>query len=548
MKKQSFVFAVLILAVLLAGCIKSGPGVSTAGTTTPITFTFFNVDSSEDMPFTDPVAKKITEATGVTLAVDHPVGGDQQAIPLMIASGQYPDLIYAKGNLNLLIEAGAVIPLDDLIEKNGKHIKELYGDQMVRLRNSSEDPRIYTVGTYDAKTAIWKTDGTMQLQHAVLKELGYPKMQTLDDYEKAIKAYMQKYPTINGQKTIGLSLLVDTWQWYIDLSNPSNALIGFPDDGQWIVDQRTMEAQYKFLHPDAKLFYKWLNRMNSEGILDPESFTQKEDIWRAKIAAGRVLGLAYPVWGYAEARTSLINDGMEDRTYAYLPIMADERFSCVALKDSGFGGGWGIAISSSCKDPERAFEFLDWMCSEEAQVLVNWGIEGVNYQVIDGKRVVPDEQQRLVDTDPDYGRKTGVGRWAYPFPMRGRGYIDSTGNYNTKDSPERIINQEYLPVEKETLAAYGVEMWIDLFPSTESLGVSKHGAAWQYTLPPDANAKLTEADNYIKNALANLVLGRPGNFESSWSKIVEDLRRMGIDEAGKTLTGMIKDKIELWSR
>jgi putative aldouronate transport system substrate-binding protein len=480
--------------------------------------------------------------------IDHPVGGDQQAIPLMIASGQYPDLVYAKGNLTLLIEAGVVIPLDDLIEKKGKYIKELYGEQLVRLRNSLEDPRIYTVGTYPVNPGIWKTDGTMQMQHAVLKELGYPAMKTLNDYEKAIKDYMAKYPTINGQKTIGLSLLLDTWQWYIDLSNPSGFLTGHPDDGQWFVDQRTLEAQYKFLHPDTKHFYKWLNRMNVEGVLDPESFTQKEDIWRAKIASGRVLGLAYPGWGYGESRSSLINDGMENRTYAYLPIMADESYTCAVLKDYGLSGGWGIAITTACKDPERAFEFLDWMCSEEAQVLVNWGIEGVNYNVVDGKRTVPDEEQRRADTDPDYGRKTGVGRWAYPFPMRGQGYIDSTGNYITKDSPERIKNQEYLAVEKETLAAYGVEMWIDLFPSTESLGVSKHGAAWQYTLPPDANAKITEADNYIKNALANIVLGRPGNFESSWQKIVQDLRRMGLDETGKTLTAMIKDKIELWSR
>ncbi|MDR2701590.1 MAG: ABC transporter substrate-binding protein [Spirochaetaceae bacterium] len=547
MKKITIVFLAAAL-LLAAGCKKDGASVSTAGTKKPISFTFYTVDSVEDMPFTDPVAKKITEATGVTLLVDHPVGGDQQAIPLMIASGQYPDLIYAKGNLNLLIEAGAVIPLDDLIEKNGKHIKELYGDQMVRLRNSSDDPHIYTVGTYSVKTAYWRTDGTMQLQHAVLKELGYPRMQTLDDYEKAVKAYIQKYPTINGQKTIGLSLLIDTWQWYIDLSNPSNALIGFPDDGQWIVDQNTLEVQYKFLHPDAKLFYKWLNRMNAEGILDPESFTQKEDIWKAKIAAGRVLGLAYPLWGYGEARSSLIKDGMADRTYAYLPIMADGRYKCVALKDYGFSGGWGIAISSSCKDPERAFEFLDWMCSEEAQILVNWGIEGINYRIVDGKRIVPDEEQRMAETDPDYGRKTGVGRWAYPFPMRGPAYIDSTGNYITKDSPERIRNQEYLDVEKETLAAYGAEMWTDLFPSTESLGVSKHGAAWQYTLPPDANAKLTEADNYMKNALANLVLGKPANFEDSWQKIVQDLRRMGIEDAGKILTNMVKDKIKLWSK
>jgi len=547
MKKITGVFLAVML-LLAAGCRKEGQAASTAGTKKPISFTFYTVDSVEDMPFTDPVAKKITEATGVTLLVDHPVGGDQQAIPLMIASGQYPDLIYAKGNLNLLIEAGAVIPLDDLIEKKGKHIKELYGDQLVRLRNSTEDPQIYTVGTYSVKTAYWRTDGTMQLQHAVLKELGYPRMQTLDDYEKAIKAYMQKYPSIKGQKTIGLSLLIDTWQWYIDLSNPSNALIGFPDDGQWIVDQNTLEVQYKFLHPDAKLFYKWLNRMNAEGILDPESFTQKEDIWKAKIAAGRVLGLAYPTWGYGEARSSLIKDGMEDRTYAYLPIMADERYKCVVLKDSGFSGGWGIAISSSCKDPERAFEFLDWMCSEEAQVLINWGIEGVNYIIVDGKRVVPDEEQRRAETDPDYGRKTGVSRWAYPFPMRGPAFIDSTGNYITKDSPERIRNQEYLNVEKETLAAYGVEMWTDLFPSTESLGISRHGAAWQYTLPPDANAKLTEADNYMKNALANLVLGKPANFEDSWQKIIQDLRRMGIEDAGKILTEMVKDKIKLWSK
>ncbi|MDR0455483.1 MAG: ABC transporter substrate-binding protein [Treponema sp.] len=545
--KRTMFFAAAAAVVLLAGCAKSGSAVSTAGTKKPVNFTFFTVDAIDDMVFDDPVAKMITKATGVTLTVDRPLGGDQQAIPLMIASGQYPDLIYAKGNLAMLIEAGAVIALDDLIENRGKYIKELYGDQLVRLRNSTQDPHIYTVGTYDVTSGIWKTDGTMQLQHAVLKELGYPRMKTLDDYEKAIKAYMAKYPAINGQKTIGLSLLIDTWQWYIGLSNPSCALLGHPDDGQWLVDQHTLEARYKFLHPDTKHFYQWLNRMNAEGILDPESFIQKEDIWKAKIAAGRVLGLTYPLWGYADSRTSLVNNNMQERTYAYLPIMLDESYQCVALKDYGFGGGWGIAISAACKDPERAFEFLDWMCSEEAQILINWGIEEVNYTVVDGKRIVPDEEQNRAKTDPDYEKKTGVGRWSYPFPMRGRGYIDSTGNFNTRDSPHRIKDQEYLDTEKETLAAYGAEMWTDLFPSTESLGGSKYGQAWQYTLPPGVNAVITEADNYMKNALATAVLGEPANFESQWRKIVQDLHRIGIEDAGMALTERIRDKIELWS-
>lgn len=524
-----------------------GQAASTAGTKTPITLTLFNADASEDMPFSDPVAKKITELTGVTLDVDRPVGGATQAVPLMIASGQYPDLIYAKGDLDMLIEAGAVIPLDDYIERYGANMKKLYGDQLVRLRNSSSDPKIYQAGTYGVHGALWETDGSLQIQHAVLKDLGYPPMRTLDDYEKAIKAYLAKYPTINGQKTIGMSLLIDDWQWLIDLGNPANYLIGLPDDGQWVVDQNTFEATYKFLYPGIEGYIKWLCRMNAEGILDPESFTQKEDVWKAKIASGRVLAIAYPSWGYGDAKVSLIGEGQADRTYAYLPITLDSTYKSPMLKDFGFGGGWGIAISSSCKDPQRAFEFIDWMCSEQAQILTNWGLEGVNYDVVSGKRVQKPADIQMQLNDPDYGRKTGVGRWAYPFPQLGDAFIDSTGNYITMRSPE-TISSKYADIEKETLAAYGVKMWVDLFPAPETMGVSKHGQAWQYTLPPDVNAKVSEADDLSKRALANIVLGKPENFDATWAKFQADLRAIGIADAGKEMTALVKDKMKLWGQ
>ena len=68
-------------------------------------------DATEDMPFTDPVAQEITKRTGITLSVEHPVAGDSQAIPLMMASGEYPDLIFAKGELTKLIDAGPSLPL-----------------------------------------------------------------------------------------------------------------------------------------------------------------------------------------------------------------------------------------------------------------------------------------------------------------------------------------------------------------------------------------------------------------------------------------------------
>ncbi len=543
--KRFLQVAVLIICatsvIFAAGKKEKAASTDSSG---PITFSFFTSDATEDMLWNDPVAQEITKRTGVTLEVERPVAGDTQAIPLMIASGEYPDIIFAKGDLTKLIDAEAVIPLDDLIEQYGQNLKDLYGDQLVRLRNSPSDPHIYSVGTYGVKQAILETAGTMQLQHAVLKELGYPEIKTLEDYENALRAYMKKYPTINGQKTIGLSLLIDTWQWYIDLSNPGNYTIGYPDDGQWIVDSN-LNARYKFLDPEISQYYKWLNKLNAEGLLDPESFTQKEDVWKSKIASGRVLGIAYPNWGYGDARTSLIQNGQPERTYAYLPVTAGEKYKDPSLKDYGFSGGWGIAISSSCKDPVRAFKFLDWFCSEEAQILVNWGIENVNYVIKDGKRVVPAEEQNRADTDPDYSKKTGVGRWIHPFPQRGTAALDKNGDFITRTSRQRLIDN-YLPVEKETLAAYGVQMWVDLFPTSEELGVSKHGQVWQYALPPELNEKVTAADEYVKTALAQCVLAKPADFEAKWAELQKKLKDMGMEQAGVELTGIIGEKMKLW--
>ena len=540
--------AVVMTVFILAGCNRGGTatGATTAGTRSPITFTFFNADAVEDMPFTDPVAREITRRTGVTLVTDRPVGGNyNEVIGLMIASGELPDIIFAKGNLNMLIDAGMVIPLDDLIERRGQNIKKLYGNLLGRLRNTTDDPKIYNVGTYAVHSGVWTTDGTMQIQHAVLRDLGYPRMQTLQDYENALRTYLQRNPTFNGQRTIGFSLLIDTWQWYIDLSNPSCFLLGYPDDGQWLVDPNTLEAYYKFFHPQAREFYRWLSRMNAEGILDPESFTQTEDVCRAKIASGRVLGIAYPDWGYGESRQSLIGEGLLDRTYAYLPITLNENIKNASLMDPGFSGGYGIAITTSCKDPERAMEFLDWMSSEEAQILINWGIEGTNYNLVNGKRVMIESERVSSLSDPNWGRRTGVGIYAHPFPMYGRGYIDSTGNYITRDSPETLV-ENYHAVERTTLAAYGATMWTDLFPSTESLGVTRHGQAWQYALPPDLEAIISQADDHVKTALSNIVLGPPANVDAAYDAMLANLRRMGVEEAHATMTQLVKDKVRLW--
>ena len=99
----------------------SGETADDADDKSPITFEYFNADGKNGN-WDNPVAKAITEATGVTLDVSYPVasqGDAKEDIALMIANDEYPDMIYAKGSATDLYQAGALIDMTDLIEKYG---------------------------------------------------------------------------------------------------------------------------------------------------------------------------------------------------------------------------------------------------------------------------------------------------------------------------------------------------------------------------------------------------------------------------------------------
>ncbi|MBD7911758.1 ABC transporter substrate-binding protein [Clostridium cibarium] len=546
-------FALLSTSMVGCGSSKDKNSVSTSGEMdkSPITLNMFTADSSVDINFDDDVAKKITELTGVTLKISHPVAGDTQAIPLMIASGDYPDLIYGKDDTGKLIDAGALVKLDDYIEKSGKNLKALYGDQIKRLKYTADDPSIYTIGTYSAtgmNDAIINPNGNLQIQNAVLKELGYPKIKTLDDYEKALKDYIAKYPEINGKKTVGMTLMSSDWRWAITCGNIGATVAGIPDDGSFKVDDETGEAIYKFQVPEVKTYFKWLNHINAEGLLDPESFTQKEDAYKAKLTQGNVLGISDARWDYDQATKTLQSSGKDERTFAPLSVTLGEKYKDPTTKNFGFSGARGVGISSSCKDKERAFKFLDWLASDEAQVLLNWGVEGTHYTVENGKRVFKPEIQQQRNTDKDFAMKTGVGKYAYPFPQRGDGAVDSNGDTYTPRSVDDYI-KNYNSAEKETLKAYGAKSWTDIFPTPEDLGESKHGQAWQYTIPSDSDLAIIQkkADDYVQKAITQAILGKESDFDAAWDKIQSDLKAMNIEKANQAMTDMVKEKLKLWN-
>jgi len=561
--KKVSISLLLILALivsLMAGCSGNNPkkedvggkGEEASNELTPMTFSFFGSDPNPNWNnMKDEVGAEITKRTGVTLDAEFAVGDPAQKISLLAASGEYPDLISAKGNIGKLVDAGALLDLTDLIEEHAPNIKRVLGDYLVRAKFTLEDQSIYAIPTWAAVGhEKFVAGGGFQIQHRVLKEAGYPEIRTVKDYEKVISDYLKKYPTDeNGNKNIGVSLNADDWRIMISVTNPAFLTTGASDDGEYYIDQETHEAMYHFRRPEEKEYFRWLNHMNDTGLLDKESFVQKYDQYKAKIATGRVLGLIDQDWDYADGEKALKAEGKYTQTYGNYPVTLTEEFKETTFWPTGFMGGYGIAISTSCEDPVRAIKFLDYLASDEGQILVNWGLEGKHYEIKDGMRIVPADVQDRSNNDTSFTKETGLGLYYNMMVHYGDGVKDPSGNYYTKNFPEQVI-ESYSDADKETLAAYNATTWKDLFPSEKEFKEKAYGAAWNISIPGEDEVAVLglKMREITWRRIPEAILAKPTDFDRIWDEYMNELDKAGVKRMEERYTKFVKDRVELWSK
>lgn len=562
-KVVSLMLVSAMVAGMLAGC-GSDSGSSKGGSSTetgsaaeasssgetaddksPITFEYFNADGKNGN-WDNPVAKAITEATGVTLDVSYPVasqGDAKEDIALMIANDEYPDMIYAKGSATDLYQAGALIDMTDLIEKYGPNIKKMYGAEMEKLKWSQDDPGIYQLSYAGVNQKTLTTGGSCQIQWAALKENDYKYPKTLDEYEKMIKSYLAAHPkTEDGLDMIGITMSASDWHWMITLGNPAGLIAdASPDNGQWIIDDE-YNVHYKHVTDEEKEYFKWLCRMYNEGILDPNFATQTDDDYIAKVASGRVVAITDAEWHYSQCEATLVADGKVDQTYVGLPVTLREDQVEKALLYQGTTVGWGIGITKSCEDPVRAIKFLDYLCSDEGQILYHWGIEGENYFLDDdGQPYRTDEEVAKAQSDPDYSKNTGIDNYT-GFPIYGTGSYSEDGFPYTPTTKESVI-ANYNEAEKAGCEAMGFEMLTDMFAQPEEFDLLPYSALWAYQQPQELAEKQTILDEIAWPGLVKCVTGTEDEFDGNWKSMVQELTDNGLADAEEAMTEFLATKL-----
>lgn len=182
-KSIAIILSLMMLVAMLAGCStpaetpaeepaetgSSEPAASgeepaaeePAAERTPATFHFFYSSSATTTvdPWLDtPVGQWLQEKTNVELEIEYLVGSDvRQKASLLIAAGEYPDIMTTGDASGDYFAAGAFIPLNDYIE-NSTNIKNCFTESQLKLM-TQEDGNIYWFGSHASENSVYPSAG-----------------------------------------------------------------------------------------------------------------------------------------------------------------------------------------------------------------------------------------------------------------------------------------------------------------------------------------------------------------------------------------------------
>jgi len=543
-KKAGLLLCATVL--LFTACGKKKSNYSDTDPTYPITISIFSMAEMQQPPADNKIYKWIADNLHVTFRWDILVGDKDQKIGVMIAGGKYPDILHVDSTK--FYEAGALLPLDDLIDQYAPRLKKLYAEAWERMKE--EDGHVYTLPVWGVVTGKdytnWYGDSALWVQKEVLKEFGYPKIKTMDQYFDLLIKYKEKYPTIDDMPTIGFTILSYDWRSFC-LINPPNFLAGFPNDGNGTVDPVTHEYKV-FLYQDiSKRWFKKLNQMNAQGLIDRSCFVDNYDQYLSKIASGRVLGFHDQAWQFQSAEYSLTNQNMHNRTYAPLPIVFDESIRPHYRNRRLPNVGQGIGISIKASDPVRIIRFLDAQLDDEVQKIIGfYGFLGEDYQLDDKGVPFRTELQRNQQEDEVWKLHNQAHLWRNHNPKIEGSYMNGWPTNIADIFGEREATMK--PEDRELWLAYGVENNSELMdpdPPPNPIWFP----AWQINTPDGSDAQIAwkRAEEVYRKYLPRIILGRPELFEDLWKEYVEELGKTGLDKYEAFMQEEINKRIKRWS-
>lgn len=512
-----------------------------------ITLTIMGGTGNDGISTDDGVGRYLKEKLGITLEYQ---AYSTDRMKVMASGGDLPDIVCLNNgevDISTLIDSGMVWCMDDWLESNGDNIKAQIPTAMKYAKEVVGGGKTYFVPTnvQYANPDLPNKNGFVGFytRWDYYKELGYPEVTNEDEYLDLLKQMQDAHPTTSdGKKVYALSAWTDWGLWPYTIAYPFSHGYNNIDNNQ-LSNEVTNEIEDMFTKEDG-IFWKGLaffNKAYRMGIMDPEAFTMKAAQYNEKVKSGAVLTCEY---NWVQPDKAVCGDDAAD----YLIAGAFPYASQIYLIDNAIGYGKNncLAISANCKYPERAMELIDYLLSDEGRRLVNTGVEGVDWQVTDGKPELIGKRLENVKTNktayPDYDSEQGITRYYWLSALVSTLPCSDGEPANLASSKEYIIDN-VTASDKDMCdhytggkAQYPGEAYVELVNEGKMQTASGTNLAAKLMEPvsDEASRVFAKADEYFQANIAKIITcADDAAFEAQKAKMISDVNAMGYEDALK---------------
>ncbi len=490
----------------------------------PITVTVFRGDPGDQPTSNNKIYKLIEEEFGIKFEIEFLAGDLDETLGTKLIGEDYPDLFDGGNSAEKLINAGALINLLDYISEEKtpnlwNHIKDLL-PQLV-----NENGELFIIPnygiTYNDQIQMACNGPAFFIQKQVLAWDNYPQIKTLDQYFDLIERYIKANPVNeNGAAYTGFAILCEGWRHFC-LINPVQHLMGQPNEGEVYIDRDTYKVE-TFINKDyAKPYYKKLNEAYLKGLISKDTFVMNYDQYIAALSNGTVLGMFDQTWDFGPATDALNAAKMYGNTYIALPLVYDEHYGFGTISEQYLNGGVpnkdrGFGISVNCEYPERMINLFENLLSDKWQKILQWGIEGEDYYVENGRMLMTKEQYEQ-RSDATW-KMANMAATIWESSPKKQGTQDDGNAWAPADQDE-IYFDLMSDYDKAFLSAYGYKKPADFFNAPCTL--APWGEAWQIDKSPIQD----DYDDFLliqDQDLPKIIMSADdAEFEANWAAFVE---------------------------
>lgn len=392
----------------------------------------------------NPYIDYVKENTNLDIKLQIPPSdGYQDALNVIMASGNLPDMIYTFDSswFENYVKQNALQPLNEWIDKYGQDLKANIPEDA--WKTVTIDGKIYAIPSMNAVPG----NEIMYIRKDWLDNLGLQPPKTLEEYREVMRAFSQDDPDGDGKN--------DTYGFIMaeNLARMAPLVGAFGiQKGMWT--ERDGKLVNSSTLPEMKEALAFVAGLHKDKLLDPEWLLNKEANFNEKIASGQV-GLFSAFW--YDTRGPILTSKNNEPDAEWIPLefpVGPEGKQ--GTMGHGYISGYNVVPITS-KNPDAVVRMLNFMNGDGYRTLL-LGFENEVWSMKDGKIVTDFEKHN------EHIYRQTLGESIRPYGAKEeRDRLDSLGmEFKLNDNIDRIekvaIRDQFFGVPTHGMGTYKADL------------------------------------------------------------------------------------------